>query len=79
MMEKKREVVRFLSVFNLNTNKIPHLPEDMSARIMFVYDKLKNIREYKILDSGMTEEMGQRIRSWLDENIEADDVIHGLN
>ena len=63
----------------MNTNKTPHLPENTSARIMFVYDKLKNIREYKILDSSMTEEMDCRIRSWLDENIEVDDVIHGLN
>jgi hypothetical protein len=78
-MEKKREVVRLLSVFNLNANKTPNLPENTSARIMFVYDKLKNIREYRILDSGMTEEMERRIRSWLDENIEVDDVIHGLN
>ena len=78
-MEKKREVVRLLSVFNLNTNKTPHLPENTSARIMLVYDKLKNIREYKILDSGMAEEMERRIRSWLDENIEVDDVICGMN
>jgi hypothetical protein len=79
MMEKRREVVRSLSIFNLNANKIPHLPENTSARIMFVYDKLNNIREYKILDSAMTEETGRQIRSWLEDNIEIDDVIHGLN
>ena len=78
-MEKKREVVRSLSVFNLNAEKTPYLPENTSARIMFVYDKPKNIREYKILDSGMNEEMGCQIRSWLEENIEVDDMIHGLN
>ena len=78
-MEKNREVVRLMSVFNLNTNKAPHLPGNTSARIMFVYDKLKNIREYRILDSGMTEETDRRIRSWLEENIEVDDVIHGLS
>ena len=74
-MEKKREVVRSLSVFNLNANKTPHLPENTSARIMLVYDKLKNIREYKILDSNITEEKGRRIQSWLDENVQVDDVI----
>jgi hypothetical protein len=79
MMDERREVVRLLSIFNLNTNKAPQLPENTSARIMFVYDKLKNIREYRILDSGITEEKGRRIRSWLDENIQVDDVIHGLN
>ena len=78
-MEKKREVVRSLSVFNLNANMTPHLPENTSTRIMLVYDKLKNIREYKILDSDITEEMDRRIRSWLEENIEVDDVIHGLS
>ena len=26
----------------------------------------------------MTEETDRRIRSWLEENIEVDDVIHGL-
>jgi hypothetical protein len=64
-MEKRREVVRSLSVFDLNANKTPNLPENTSARIMFVYDKLKNIREYKILDSAMTEQMGRQMRSWL--------------
>jgi hypothetical protein len=78
MMENRREVVRSLSVFNLDANKTPNLPENTSARIMFLYDKLKNIREYKILNSGMTEEMGRQIRSWLEDNIEIDDVIHGL-
>ena len=78
-MEKKREVVRSLSVFNLSANKTPHLPENTSARIMLVYDKMKNIREYKILNSGMNEETDRRIRSWLEENIEVEDMIHGLN
>jgi hypothetical protein len=79
MMEKKREIVRSLSVFNLSANKTPHLPENTSARIMLVYDKLNNIREYRILDSGMNEETDRRIRSWLEENIEVEDMIHGLN
>ena len=78
-MEKKREVVRSVSVFNLNATQIPYLPENTSARIMLVYDKLNNIKEYKILDSGMTEEMDCRIRSWLEENIEIDDIIYGLS
>ena len=78
-MENRREVVRSLSVFNLDANKTPYLPENTSVRIMFIYDKLNNIREYKILNSGMTEEMGHQIRSWLEDNIEIDDVIHGLN
>ena len=78
-MEKNREVVRLMSIFNLNTNKTPHLPDKTSARIMLVYDKAKNIREYKILDSSITEETDRRIRSWLEENIEVDDVIHGLS
>ena len=77
-MKKEREVVRLVSVFNLHAAKTPHLPENTSARIMLVYDKLKNIREYKILDSGMTEEKDRRIQSWLEENIGVEDVIHGL-
>ena len=78
-MEKRREVVRSLSVFNLNAKKSPNLPENTSARIMFLYDKQNNIREYKILDSAMTEEKGRQIRSWLEDHIEIDDVIHGLD
>ena len=78
-MEKRREVVRSLSVFNLNAIKTPYLPENTSTRIMLVYDKLKNIREYKILNSGMTEETDRHIRSWLEKNIEIDDIIHGLS
>jgi hypothetical protein len=46
---------------------------------MLVYDKQKNIREYRILAFGISEETDRRIRAWLDENIAVDDVIHGLN
>ena len=78
-MEKRRDVVRLLSIFDLNTNKTPCLPENTSARIMLVYDKANNVKEFKILSSGITEDVDRKIKSWLEENIEVEDMTHGLN
>ena len=75
-MEKRRDVVRLLSIFDLNTNKTPCLPENTSARIMLVYDKVNNVKEFKILGSGITEDVDSKIRSWLEDNIEVEDIIH---
>jgi hypothetical protein len=79
MMEKRRDVVRLLSIFNLNTKKAPCLPENTLARIMLIYDKVNNVKEFKVLGSGITEDVDSKIRSWLEENIEIEDMIHGLN
>ena len=78
-MEKRRDVVRLLSIFDLNTNRTSCLPENTSARIMLIYDKMNNVKEFKILGSGRTEDVDSKIKSWLEENIEVDDMIHRLN
>ena len=52
------------------------MPENASARIMLVYDKANNVKEFKILDSSITEDVDSKIRSWLEENIEVEDMIH---
>lgn len=77
-MERKRDIVSLLTIFNLKTRKIPFLPENTSTRIMLVYDKRKNVKKFRVLASSMTEDMDSRIRSWLEENINVDDMICGL-
>ena len=78
-MERKRDVVSSMTIFNLNINKALCLPENISTRIMLVYDKTKNVREFRILNSGINEDIDGRITSWLEENIEVEDIVHGLN
>jgi hypothetical protein len=46
---------------------------------MLVYDKIKNVREFRILNSNINEDIEGRITSWLEENIEVDDMVHGLS
>ena len=78
-MGRKRDVVLLLAVFNLTINKALCLPENIPTRIMLVYDKRENIKEFRTLNSGITEDMDSKIRSWREEKIEVDDIIHGLN
>lgn len=68
-----------LTIFNLNIHKTPYSPENISTRIMLVYDKRENIKEFRILNSGIKEEMDGWIKSWLEENIEVDEIFEGLN
>ena len=38
--------------------------------------KANNVKEFKILGSGITEDVDSKIKSWLEENIEVEDMIH---
>ena len=77
-MENKRYYDSLYSVFNLTIHKALGLPESVSIRIMLTYDRARNERKFVILKAEISKDMQHRLTTWLEENIEVDDIAYGL-
>ncbi len=77
-MPTERIVDRLDSVFDLRIHKALNLSERVSVRIMLTYSKKDNSKRFKVLNPKTTEEMEQRITSWLDRHIDIEDLLDGL-
>ena len=66
------------SVFDLNIHEALGLPESVSIRVMLTYDRERNERKFVILNAEIPKEMQDRLISWMEENIETDDIAYGL-
>ena len=69
-MENKRLVYNLMSVFDLSDYEGLGKPENTYGRVMLIYDKEKNVKEFKLLKGGIPAEMQRNIISWLEKNIE---------
>ena len=76
---RKRQVEKTLSVFDLKIRRALSLRDVISTRVMFIYDKKTDKREFKVLDSGKSEEMNIRICDWLKDNVADHSVFLNLN
>jgi hypothetical protein len=69
-MEKKRSIDRLFSVFDLPNREEWRLSENTKTRIMFVYDKKENRKEFRVLNKEIPKEMAKKITSWLEQNLD---------
>lgn len=77
-MERRRQVKRLLSVFDIINHSILSLPKSSSIRVMYEYDEKADIQKIEILDRDITKESCDQIVDWLKNNISAYDIIYGL-
>jgi hypothetical protein len=77
-MEKRRGVEKLLSILDLTIGEALNLPESLSTRVMLAYDGRRNKKEFTVLGKEITGDMKERIRIWLEENVDIDDVICNL-
>jgi hypothetical protein len=77
-MASKRHYNSLFSVFDLTIHKALGLPESVSIRVMLTYDRARNERKFVILKAEIPKEMQDRLTSWLEENVETDDIAYGL-
>lgn len=64
--------------FDLTIGKVISLPGSIRAKVMMLYNRKENRREFRILDLSFPDDIDQQIISWLEKNTEADDIIWGL-
>jgi hypothetical protein len=77
-MAKERHVDKMMSVFSLTVGEDLDFPENVSSQVLFVYNREANVREFDLIDKELTEDATRRITSWLEKNVDVQDVIRGL-
>ena len=71
-MTAERYVDGLVSVFNLRIGQALGLPQRLSTRVMYTYDRQENRRNFTILSRDIPEEMNAKLKSWLEKNIFTD-------
>ncbi|SPD73102.1 hypothetical protein PITCH_A1680019 [uncultured Desulfobacterium sp.] len=74
----KRHIDNLFCIFDLSICKAMGLSKPILTRVIFVYDRNEKIKQIKILDKGVTESMGRRLSSWLENNIEIEDILYHI-
>jgi hypothetical protein len=55
-----------------------HLSKPISTRVILAYDKNENVKKIMILDKSITQAMSSRLSSWLEDNVEIDDILYHI-
>ncbi len=74
-MDKKRLVHQLSSVFELSDCENLNMTRDGIGRVMFRYDEKENIKEFRLLNDDIPDDVRERIISWLDQNIDVDNIM----
>ncbi len=77
-MGTRRHVEKLLSVFDLKVSNAPNMPGGATARVLFIYNKETNQKKFNILVTDMPRSLISSLISWLEMNIEIDDLAFGL-
>jgi len=77
-MASQRAINTLLSVFDLKIIDGSNLEELAAARIVFVFDKHKNLREFSIVDSKMPHELQEKLRAWLEKNVDPGKILDAV-
>lgn len=71
-MAAERYVNGLVSVFNLRIGEALGLPQRLSTRIMYSYDREENRRSFTILNNTLSDEMIAKLIFWLEKNVFTD-------
>ena len=74
-MDKKRLVHQMSSIFELSDCENLDVKRDIMSRVMFLYDEKQNIKEFRLLNENIPDDLRDKIISWLDQNIDVDNRL----
>ena len=77
-MGTRRNVDNLVSVFDLTVGKALDLRESVSRRVIFIYDRKRNVKRFIIIGNEIPDDLERKLTSWLGENIQVDDIAFGL-
>jgi len=73
-----RTVETLMSVFDLRIQQALHLEKGISTRVFYLYDRKRNIQQFRILGRNMSKDTHSRILAWLTEHVQDHDAISRL-
>jgi hypothetical protein len=68
-MGSERILDKLLSVFDLTICKAIGLPESVSTRVMFLYDREGGHKKFLVTNNGMPKDLIDQVTSWLEKNV----------
>ncbi len=77
-MENIRYINQLHWVFDLPHSAEFSFEENAVPRVMMIYERATDRMEFEILDNGISEEVREKISSWLRKSKHVWDVINGL-
>ena len=77
-MDRKRTIHTLSTVLDLFNHESAELIGKPAVRIRYDYDGLNNSAEFTVLNRDISKESADRIILWLNNNINADEIIYGL-
>lgn len=77
-LEEKRELNAGLLVFPLRARKAFGLREQVTTRVMVLYDNRSGRKQFLILNKRLEEEIHGKISVWLDANMCSHDILHRI-
>jgi len=73
-MGSERILDKLLSVFDLTICKALGLPESVSTRVMFLYDREGGHKKLIVTNNGMPEDLIYQVTSWLEKNVNVHNI-----
>jgi hypothetical protein len=77
-MDRKRTIHKLSTVLDLFNHESAELIGKPAVRIRYDYDGLNNSQEITVLNREISKESADKIILWLNNNINADEIIYGL-
>jgi len=77
-MGSRRDVANLISVFDLRIRKALHLSNDVSARVMLIYNKKEGVKRYEILGAELPNGVMVRLLEWLEGNVAVENIAFDL-
>jgi hypothetical protein len=79
MDDRPRHAEKVMSVFDLTIGEVLHLPQNLSTRVVFVYDEKARTKEFTVLNHKISKGTRERIETWLKENLDIEHVVNSLS
>jgi hypothetical protein len=73
-MGSERFLDQLLSVFDLTICKALGLPESVSTRVMFLYDRKGGHKKFLVSNNGLPKDLVDQVTSWLEKNIDVHNI-----
>lgn len=77
-MDTRRQVESAMCIFDLTIGEAISLPESIRARVMMLYSRKENRREFRVLEFSFPAGVDRQIISWLEDNTKPDDILWDL-
>jgi len=73
-MGSERILDKLLSVFDLTICNAIGLPESVSTRVMFLYDREGDHKKFIVTNNGMPKDLIDQVTSWLEKNVNVHNI-----